>query len=110
MPKRYGTTMQGKLRRQSEERATPKWANRRAVRSFWKLSKLLTKSTGVQWSVDHVVPLLHPLVCGLHVENNLRVMTLASNLRKSNNWWPDMPEYQATLELTSSASVRSECM
>jgi len=44
----------------------------------------------VQHSVDHIVPLIHPFVCGLHVENNLRIIPLADNIRKSNNHWPDM--------------------
>ena len=36
------------------------------------------------------MPLNHPLVCGLHVQNNLQLLPLAENIRKGNNWWPDM--------------------
>src|SRR5882757_9120545 len=39
--------------------------------------------------------LRHLLVCGLHV--NLEVKPLAENTRKSNNWWPDMPNEQLGL-------------
>lgn len=99
MPKRYGTRMQGRLRRESERRATPEWACRKAIARKWKQAKALTRATGEQWSVDHVVPLLHPLVCGLHVDNNLRVLPLAENLRKGNNWWPDMWNEQLELVL-----------
>jgi hypothetical protein len=97
MPKRYGTVMQGRIRRASEARATPSWADRKAVLLKWKEAKFLTGSTGTQYSVDHIVPLHHPLVCGLHVENNLAVITLDENIRKSNNYWPDMWNEQLPL-------------
>lgn len=71
-------------------RARPSWADRRALRAFWDESRAMTAATGVQHSVDHIVPLLHPLVCGLHCEANLRILPLAENIAKSNNWWPDM--------------------
>ena len=29
---------------------------------------------GPEFEIDHVVPLNHPLVCGLHVPNNVRIM------------------------------------
>jgi hypothetical protein len=96
-PKRYGTRMQGRVRRASEKRATPTWADRRAILAKWKEAKRLTALTGVQYSVDHIVPLLHPMVCGLHVEWNLRVMPLSENIRKSNNDWPDMWNQQIEL-------------
>ena len=41
--------------------------------------------------VDHVVPINHPLVCGLHVPWNLQVLTGPDNVRKSNSFdggWP----------------------
>lgn len=57
----------------------------------------MTASTGVQHSVDHIVPLIHPLVCGLHCEDNLEITTLAANIQKSNNWWPGMWGEQPTL-------------
>lgn len=57
---------------------------------FWAESRRLTAETGVQHSVDHIVPLVHPLVCGLHCVANMRVIPLAENIMKSNNIWPDM--------------------
>lgn len=73
------------------------WTDRRAIRRLYDLSRKLTAETGVQHSLDHIVPLKHPLVCGLHVQNNLHVVPLKDNLRKSNNWWPDMPVEQGRL-------------
>jgi hypothetical protein len=43
--------------------------------------------------VDHIVPLNHPLVYGLHNEHNLQVISKKFNAYKSNLFWPDMPEY-----------------
>lgn len=71
-------------------RAIPPWTTHRECREFWDLSQQQTAATGVQHSVDHLVPLLHPMVCGLHCPANLRVVPLAHNIKKSNNWWPDM--------------------
>lgn len=85
---------------------TPKWANKKSIRHIYKKARKLTalsrendKSPGVLYSVDHIVPLNHPLVCGLHVESNLRVMLLAENQAKGNAWWPDMWGVQTVLEL-----------
>ena len=35
--------------------------------------------------VDHIVPLVHPFVCGLHTHDNLRLLTAFDNGRKSNH-------------------------
>ena len=64
---------------------------------MWLLSSAVTRSTGVQHSVDHIVPLLHPLVCGLHVSDNLRIIPLKENQVKCNHHWPDMPAVQQEL-------------
>lgn len=39
------------------------------------------------------MPLNHPLVCGLHVEDNLQIVTKGYNKYKLNYFWPDMPTY-----------------
>jgi hypothetical protein len=48
-------------------------------------------ATGIKWHVDHTVPIRSSLVCGLHNEFNLRVITAADNWSKGNRHWPDMP-------------------
>lgn len=78
-------------------RARPPWADPKALQAFWTLSRQRTAETGIQHSVDHVVPLIHPWVCGLHCESNLEVKPLSENIRKSNNWWPDMWSPQGEL-------------
>lgn len=70
--------------------ATPKWADMTKVRAIYAECKR-RRAAGENVQVDHKVPLFYKLVCGLHNEFNLEILTAAENSEKSNNWWPDMP-------------------
>lgn len=72
-------------RRAAHRLATPEWRNQSAIDAIY------TVATSNALHVDHIVPLKHPLVCGLHVEFNLRAISPLENFRKGNRWWPDMP-------------------
>lgn len=78
-------------RRAAKKNAAPAWANKFFISEAYCLAKLRTEMTGYPWHVDHIVPLTHPLVCGLHVEHNLRVVPGVVNQSKNNRHWPDMP-------------------
>jgi hypothetical protein len=71
-------------------RATPAWANHFFIEEAYDLAQRRTKSTGIKWHVDHIVPLRSKRVCGLHVENNLQVIPARTNLEKGNRVWPSM--------------------
>lgn len=73
------------------QRACSPWRNRFFVSEIYALARLRTKVTGVKWHVDHVVPLRHPIVCGLHNEFNLRVIPALDNISKGNRSWTNMP-------------------
>lgn len=49
-------------------------------------------ATGLKHDIDHVVPLISDIVCGLHVEANLSVIPASVNRGKRNRYWPNMPE------------------
>jgi hypothetical protein len=76
-----------KARRRKHHVATPKWLTRRQkseIRQLYQIAMTMTKTTGEQYVVDHIVPLRSEFVCGLHVPWNLRVITREENLAKSN--------------------------
>ncbi len=72
--------------RKKLRQATPPWADRDKIKALYDEAKALTRSTGVLHTVDHVVPLKGEFVCGLHVQNNLQVVTHAENMRKGNTF------------------------
>lgn len=75
----------------------PAWADRKVIDSMFKKAHQMSVQLGMRFSVDHIVPLNHPLVCGLHCVENLQIISLRENIHKSNNIWPDMPEIQLDL-------------
>ena len=75
------------VRRRRHKNATPKWITpeqKLAMRQLYLNAQALTKMTGERYVVDHIIPLISPDVCGLHVPWNLRVITQEENLKKSN--------------------------
>lgn len=72
-------------RRAIKKVASPKWADYR------KMAEIYREAAEKKLSVDHIVPLNSPIVCGLHVHHNLQLLPLAENIKKGNRWWPDMP-------------------
>jgi hypothetical protein len=84
---------QGKVNERTARRyaaktsATPKWLttdDKWVIVEAYELAQLRSKLFGVQWEVDHIVPLRGRGVMGLHVPWNLRVVPMQQNRRKSN--------------------------
>lgn len=77
--------------------ATPLWLNDSQIEEildFHTSAKMFQLYTGVDYQVDHIVPLQGETVCGLHVPWNLQLLPSFENQSKSNRHWPDMPEQE----------------
>jgi len=66
--------------------ATPRWANIDAMTQIYLERARLSRETGIEHDVDHIVPIVNARVCGLHCEHNLRVVTATVNRSKSNSF------------------------
>ena len=66
--------------------ATPSWANSELMKMFYTVAQQISKNTGIPHHVDHIVPISHPLVCGLHNEHNMQILTDSENCSKSNKF------------------------
>lgn len=75
-------------RRSLKKTQTPKWANIKKIKEIYKEAKKIEEDTGVKMHVDHIYPLSSDWMCGLHVENNLQILTRQENCSKSNLFWP----------------------
>ena len=81
--------------------ATPPWLDgehRTQIRELEKERDRRNKMEGLTdsndpmyWNLDHMVPLSHDLVCGLHVPWNLQLMRRCENASKSNRFWAHAP-------------------
>lgn len=80
-------------RKAANRHAMPAWVDQGAIAALYHEAARRTHETGIRQQVDHIVPLQHPRVCGLHVPWNLQVLTRAENILKRNAF----PDHAATL-------------
>lgn len=91
-PDKYTVTKAKRRAAQNGQRLRDSEFDTFVIKEIYSLARLRTALTGVEWHVDHLVPLRHPKVSGLHCAANLRVITAQANRKKGNRVWPDMPE------------------
>lgn len=91
---------EGERHRAQTVRATPPWTDfdeKCAVYEMYAIARRLTRETGELYVVDHIVPKMGKIVCGLHVSWNMQVIHWLANAKKGAWSWPDMPFEQLEL-------------
>lgn len=76
-------------RKRRIRQAMPKWLSkdqRREIRQYYENAVYANEALGAVYHVDHIIPITHPLVCGLHVPWNLQLLTAEENVEKSNRF------------------------
>jgi len=78
-------------RRAAKLQATPAWADQEKIKEIYNRASRANSfcekySLNTRFHVDHIVPLQGNEVSGLHVADNLQVITAEENLKKSNNY------------------------
>jgi hypothetical protein len=84
-------------RRSTKLNQTPKWVETKEIKLLYKKAKKLESSIGRKYHIDHIVPLNHNYVSGLHCLANLVPIPAKDNLHKGNRFWPDMPDYSQVI-------------
>jgi hypothetical protein len=84
-------TARAAKRRALKRNATVPWADLSYVGDLYencRETEEIFQNVGVslKFHVDHIVPLQHARVCGLHVEHNLQILTATDNLSKNNHF------------------------
>lgn len=54
------------------------------MNALYNRARKLTRITGIRHEIDHVIPLNGEKISGLHVPQNLQILTQAENVAKSN--------------------------
>ena len=82
--KRSGDTAK---RRAQKDMRTPSWLSEEdfwLIKEIYDFCALRNKITKITWHVDHIFPLRGKTVSGLHVPQNLQIITKQANLLKGS--------------------------
>ena len=74
-------------RRSAKLNRTPKWLTADDIehmQALYSVAAMIQRESGVEYHIDHIIPLQGKFVSGLHVPDNLRVIPAVDNLKKSN--------------------------
>ena len=66
---------------------TPSWLSENDLNemsNIYAIAKRRSEIEGIQYHVDHIIPLKGKIVSGLHVPSNLQIITWRENITKNN--------------------------
>lgn len=84
--RKKGPTYYVTARSENIRQRTPKWADMKAIGAIYEEAAKKRKRTGLEYHVDHIIPLNGYSVSGLHVADNLRVISARDNRAKGNKF------------------------
>lgn len=85
-PKPQNVSRASSARRARKKKAAVAWADMDAIDAIYAKCQRISEETNIKHQVDHIVPLAGDNVCGLHVENNLQIITASENARKGKSF------------------------
>jgi len=59
------------------------------IRRMTLESQIRTLDTGIKYEIDHIIPIVHEKVCGLHVPANVQILTKKQNRAKASRFDQD---------------------
>ncbi len=68
----------------------PLWRDINKISEIYDECRRITEQTGTPHHVDHIIPLRGKNVSGLHVHQNLRIISSDENQRKNNKFLPEL--------------------
>ena len=94
----YAKANRGKLNaKQTKRRAfklnrTPSWLTKEdlaEIKDIYSMANRRTQVGGIQYHVDHIIPLKGKNISGLHVLSNLQILRARDNIVKGNRYGKD---------------------
>ena len=84
------TTYHQRKRKAALKVRSPVWRDLKKIGRLYSQARIKSLRTGIPHVVDHIIPLQGKKVSGLHVEENLRVVTYSENAEKHANHLQDL--------------------
>ena len=76
-------------RRASKLNRTPSWLtkeDKEEIKEIYRMAKRRQEVEGIEYHVDHIIPLQGEKISGLHVPSNLQILRAKDNISKGNKY------------------------
>lgn len=83
-------------RRAAKIQRTPAWVDYEAIKEIYRRVRVVSYETKIPHVVDHIYPLQGALVSGLHVAQNLQIISATENNLKYNHFDIDSDVFQSS--------------